>query len=1392
MRSRSAHEPFRTPVNAAAARIMQRTLVKTSALYVVGPRLIFAMLLAMVAASAPAAPDARPLVLEHLTTADGLPQGTVMSTLQDSQGFVWLGTEDGLVRFDGQQLLRYAQSRKTPRGLPGNFIYQIVEDAHHDLWLAIKDAGIARWNRATDTFTAYRHDPANPRSLASDAVRTLLIDGRGRVWVGTTDAGVDILEPASGRIEHLRHDPVDQTSLRNNRVLSLASDRSGRVWVGTETGLDRRQPGQVGFVHSVEGHPVWNVYEDRSGMLWVATFDGGLNRLDHEGQPLETFRHDAHQPTSLGDDDVRAILEDQAGHLWVGTANGLSLLDRSTGQFTHYRHDAGDAESLRDSFIVSLYEDPSGLVWIGTRAGGVSRWNPRSWELGSHRPQWLGTELVTAFADAPDNKVWIASLGGGLMQFDPDTGHAISVDTLVGRSNAVGDARVMSLRQDHRGNLWIGTMANGLRRLAPDGRLQSIRVKVGDPHSVSAAGIMTIVESRSGQIWVGTFGGGANVIDPSTGLIRQLPYGSATAGAISAANVAAIVEDSRGNLWFGTDGGGLNLARADGTVVKVFRHDPNDPTALPANTVYALAIDVQDRVWVATDGGGLALVMGSATSPESIHFRVITHDDGLSSDTIYGVVPDASGRLWLSGNAGLVRYEPQTGAIKTFHREHGLQGEEFITGAYHRLRDGRVCFGGPGGFNIFDPARLTENREPPRLALTGVEVLGMPAPGATPNWLRTRIALDHRASIISLDFGVLDFTSPRHNRLAYRISGLTDQWIDLGTQRRITLTNLNSGDHIVEVRAANSDSVWSATSLRLTLHRDPAPWRSWWAYTVYALAVLGLVLYRVHRQRAKFQEVVRARERLETEVEVRTHELRESNQQLAEAAQAKSRFLDRMSHELRTPMNGVIGMIELLTRTGLSTTQLRLTQTISSSAQVLLRIVNDLLDLSKVQAGKVVLEELPINLAQVLEECTGLFAGAAQGKGVTLVVRPPTEDCPNLRGDALRIRQILMNLIGNAVKFTSHGEIVVRAAVETVAPDRAMLRLAVTDTGIGMDEKTIGVIFQPFSQGDESITRRFGGTGLGLAICRELAELMGGTISVESRPQVGSTFSLCLPLKISNDSLPSNEAAPTGEQLPAASRPMRGHVLLVEDEAVNAAVAQGYLAELGCTCVWVKDGAEAVARSATERFDLIFMDLSMPKLDGFATTALIRQRDGSAAHGAGPRVPIVALSAHDALAYRDTCLAAGMDDILSKPYTLQQCAQLLGRWIANRADAANESLSNVDASAVAGIRKLRTGGNADLYSQLVDLFQTSSSEALTQLRSALEHTDFKTAAAVCHKLTSSAANVGALVFAKRVRELGQLCTAGDHAAARALHGRLEVAHPALIEELQNLRLRATA
>lgn len=809
-------------------------------------------------AAGSSAPEAYPATFEHLTTRDGLPQSTVYATLQDSQGFIWFGTEDGLVRYDGHRLTRYGYRREASDGLPGNFIQAIAEDAHHDLWIAVADGGLARWNRSTDRFTVFRHDPMRPTSLSSDVVGSLLFDDAGRVWIGTRDSGIDILDPRTGNMEHVRHDPRRRDSLRDDRISTLTRAASGAIWVGTDGGLDLLVPGSRVFLHcppeiSVTEGPsaqgVLALYADPGGTIWQGAPDGGLIRRDATGAITAQFRHDPRSSGTLANDNVRAILQDTEGRLWVGTEAGLDLLDRASGQFTHYHHEDGDAASLSDSYVMSLYQDANGLLWVGTRLGGVNRWNPRSWNFGSRRPRWLEGRLATAFADANEDRIWVASLGGGLVRFDPLTGRHDTLDEVLSRHNALSDSRAMSLELDRAGTLWIGTMTAGVYSLSPDGQLREFQVAPGSDRGLSAAGIMSLYAARDGRIWVGTHGGGANVLDPKSGRVVQLPFESTLPGAVSSRNITAFAEEQSGNLWLATDGGGLDLANSAGQVLRVFKHADHDAASLPSNSVYGITIDSRGGVWVATDRG-LAHLRGSSAHPDAIRFETFGRSEGLAGDTVYGILVDASGRLWMSGNSGLTRYDPQAGTFRTYHVQHGLQGEEFDFGAYRRLRDGRLAFGGPGGINVFIPESIQESSAPPPVALMHVDVLGAPLSTPKPYWLLDRIDVGSNARIITFEFAALDFTSPALNRLSYRLPNLSDRWIELGTDHNVTLTNLGAGEHILEVRAASTESAWNRLPLRITIHKRPPPWASQPAEAAY-LAMAFVVVAAAWRARRR-------------------------------------------------------------------------------------------------------------------------------------------------------------------------------------------------------------------------------------------------------------------------------------------------------------------------------------------------------------------------------------------------------------------------------------------------------------------------------------------------------------------------------------------------------------
>ncbi|MEZ5498194.1 MAG: two-component regulator propeller domain-containing protein [Steroidobacteraceae bacterium] len=1074
---------------------------------------VLAVLLAMSARAAP------PMVFQHLAAEEGLSQNSVMSISQDGLGFIWLATEDGLNRYDGYEVLRYGRERSSRDGLGSNFIWATTTDSHGSLWVAAKDGGLARWDPRAEHWLAFRHDPTRADSLPSDASRHVYIDRRGQLWVATTGAGLSVADAHDGKFRHFRHDPQDPGSLASDTVTAIVEDQQGQIWIGTDAGLNRYRPASenfLRFVHdpadpgSLSSDNVSAVYVDRAGNLWVGTYDAGLNRLGEDGKHFRRFAA-GDSATDLLHDEIRALLEDSSGRFWIGTAGGLNLLDRESGEFARYVNDPADATTLRDNYVMSLFEDRSGLIWVGTRGGGVSRWNPRSWSFGHRRPGWAHGVYVMAFARDQRGNLWVGSMGGSAMRRDERTGKWASLENLIPRA-APRDRRVMSLASDTRGSLWIGTMTEGLVRVAADGKLTRYSSEAVAERRLSADGIMSILPARDGRVWVGSFGGGVNLID-ANGKVAAIRHGEDdTARELADLRATALAEDRSGRIWVGTEGFGLYLLDGDGKLLRNFRPDPADPHSLSAATIYSLHVDHDGTVWVGTAGGGLDQVVGSASRPTQVTFRNYEQVEGLASNVVYGIQTDDNGNLWLSGPKGLARFTPTSGEVRQFHRQHGLQAEEFNFGASFRSADGRLYFGGANGFNEFDPAHIEEGAVAPLIALTRVEVGNRPVADTSLNGLGHGIDLGFRDNTVAFEVTALDYVSPAKNRYAYRLIGFDDDWNELGSGRRITYTNLDAGHYKLEIKAASADGLWSLAPLAVELRVAPAPWLSRWAYFAYTMLLLAAVALWQRQHRLKLHHAAEEAAHLEQEVRLRTQQLSERNVELERLSQAKSEFLARMSHEIRTPMNGVIGMTELLTRTELNPKQSELAAAAKSSAMSLMYILDDILDLSKAESGGMQLESMPFDLSAVMFEAVEMLSSKAEAKGLEIVTSPPPELEHWLLGDPLRLRQVLLNLLGNAIKFTSWGDILLCAVVTDRQDDRVELAITVRDTGIGMAPEVVARIFDPFAQGDESTTRRFGGTGLGLAICKELVTAMAGEITAESKPAVGSTFTIKLGL----------------------------------------------------------------------------------------------------------------------------------------------------------------------------------------------------------------------------------------------------------------------------------------
>jgi signal transduction histidine kinase/ligand-binding sensor domain-containing protein/CheY-like chemotaxis protein len=1187
--------------------------------------------------------DATDLRFTRVSFEKGPSHSRVGEIVQDDQGFLWFGTHNGLQRYDGYRFRQYRHDPADPNTLAGTNIYVLFKDRAGKLWIG-SDTYLDRFDPATEVFQHFQPEPGTFEGWVSHITE----DRQGILWL-STNHGLNRLDPITWKTVRYQHQDGDPASLSGNSVRASLEGKDGTFWVATTEGLDifDRHAGKVVQHYSLPArtaaerpHSEVSLCEDRAGTVWVAfSFGVGLAAVDRGANRLVYYSFGAESSDRAPLPGIRTIYEDEDGTLWLGTAsNGVLKLARDRRAFVRYRNDPSDPTSLSSDQVVAMLEDHEGNVWVGTTGGGANRFQRKPLPFTRYRhepgnPNSLDTDYTSAIHEDRSGYMWVGSMRA-LTRIDRRTGQFVFFRKAGGPGN-LSNTWVISIAEDRSGYLWFGTIDGGLNRYDPrSGQFNAYRHDPADPHSLCNDTVLALFVDHNDAVWAGTEDGLCR-LDPRDGRFQTF-----RAEGDGRNRYRAITEDSRGGLWLGTLETGMR--RLDPTTGRftIYTHSPARD-ALSSPQVNAVLVDRSGTVWAGTENG---LGRMDAASGK---FTTYYERDGLPSSTINSILEDAAGDLWLSTSSGLSRYDPRTRTFKNFYANDGLLGGEFYNYASaYRSPAGEMFFNSYAGVITFYPDRVVEKPVDPPVVLTDFLLFGKPVSigGASPlsqsiSFTRA-ITLSHLQNIFSLEFSALSFSSPEGNRYRYKLEGLEREWNEADSAHRsATYTTLAPGHYVFRVQGRVNRGEWGSRGAGIRIEILPPWWGTWWFRTIFiAFSLLSLgSLYHF-----RLRTIERRNRDLALQVDERTAELKTAKEAAEAANQTKSTFLANMSHELRTPLTAILGFSRLLAQKPLPNPAQQDLRIIAQNGEHLLTLINQVLDLSKIESGRATLNEKPVDLGSLLEKLEETFSVKVIEKGLHFLVNR-TEEVPlHIRADQLKLTQVLFNLLANALKFTDRGSVQLRVWLASpIAGRTCRLAFAVTDTGPGIAPDELGNIFEAFVQ-SRAGRQLQEGTGLGLTISSNLVKLMGGELRLESRLGQGTTASFDIPVSVLEEVHQAAEPPTRPVTLAPAQNVFR--ILVVDDHWSVRHLITRLLEPIGFQVREAGDGKAGVEAWKEWQPHLILLDLRMPVMDGYEAMHRIR----TAAEGKGPI--IIALTASVFEEERADVLAAGCDGFLRKPF----------------------------------------------------------------------------------------------------------------------------------------------
>lgn len=1157
---------------------------------------------------------------------------------------MWLGTGEGLIRYDGTNVVKYEHDPADYTSIPHNLINVIAEDANKTLWIGTAQ-GLIKFNRELDNFINVDSIAGNVNYLKSRFITALAFDQQNHLWIGTHGTGINVYDPANLTFHYVSSNS-EQHGVKSSEFVTSLLYHEDKVWCSTKRGLelynasDRTRASLVCIGTGAPDGEISQVARDYAGNIWLASIGGDIVKLV-EGNGYYTCKTIVSGQKEFGDgwNGIRCLTIDLKGNFWIAGENaGLNYLETRTGRVTHVPTGNDQWGNLPTNSILTVFVDNSGLTWIGTINQGAFLVDNNFEKFNQNNSSsLLNGKIIRGIAEDPHGKIWIAVEGVGLASLNVDTRELKFHRDL---NTTLSNKFLTSLICDRKGNLWIGTSGSGVYKLP-------VNEHVMQHFTVASNGLgdnklYCLYEDKKGDVWAGTAGSGLfrfNIDDNKFILFAEteIPHHVA-----ATTYVTSLQEDSRGVFWVATLYGLYSITRVD-AVNKYEWFGQTDDGRLSGNAIQTVFEDRSKNLWVATNDNGVNVKWNGTNE-----FKAFKKPDGLLSNTIRSLVTDSRGNVWIGTNAGLSKLDIVTRAFTNYSRTDGLASNNLTENTALRTTRGALFFGSNNGFNSFYPDSLRRDHSKPEVVLADLKINNQSAnigaedsPLSKHISLTNEIELNHLQRSFTLTFAALAYPHGANTNYCYMLKDFDKDWNCSVSNPSANYTNIDPGQYVFLVKAANSDGVWSdkPTELLITIH--PAPWKTWWAITLYCIAI-GIITYfllRLRMDRVRMQTQLR----LERVAHDRERELIES----------KTQFFTNVSHEFRTPLSLILLPLETL----MSSTQIPswIKEKISiahNSAEKMMGLVNELMDFNKAESGNMKLNLSKGDVASFVRDVTMSFHDLAVKRNIQFSVSPESSSIQGFY-DAQKLEKIIFNLLSNAFKFTNNGgEITVlinerQPSVEQ-SISRRCIEFIIIDNGIGIPANELPLIFDKFYQAKSASKIANPGTGIGLSLTKSLISLHGGTITAESAD--GQTkFVVLLPIEHFAE---SEVAAPQHtETLPVAelatnedrSKEDKKEILLVED---NDELRTHLAAELSTDYIVFEasNGVDGVKTALEKIPDLIISDILMASKNGLELCKTLKS-DVKTSH-----IPIILLTAKASVDEQIIGIEAGADVYITKPF----------------------------------------------------------------------------------------------------------------------------------------------